>query len=157
VADAPTLARLIDELGYATHPAALGTRMRSLPEGHTVLVAERGAGVVGFVHVATDPSLLVEDRAQVAGIAVAREHRRSGVGSRLLDEAAAWARAHGCHHLWVRSASDRDETHAFYRATGFDEVRQQVTFRRHVEGAVDQVAPRDPAVVPVVVRTTPSI
>jgi GNAT superfamily N-acetyltransferase len=157
VADAPTLARLIGDLGYATHPADLGARMRSLPEGHTVLVAERGAGVVGFVHVATDPSLLVEDRAQVAGIAVAPEHRGNGIGARLLEEAAVWAREHGCHHLWVRSGADRDDTHAFYRATGFEDVREQLTFLRDIEGAVDQVAPRDPAVVPVVVRTTPSI
>jgi N-acetylglutamate synthase-like GNAT family acetyltransferase len=154
VADAPAIAHLLG----AADPAALVARMRSLPEGHAVLVAERGAGVVGFVHVAVDPSLSGEDRAQVAGVAVAAEDRRRGVGALLVDEAAAWAREHGCHGLWIGSSTRHEDAHGFYRATGFTAVDDHVEFRRPIEGAVDATTGPSPgAVTPVVVRTTPSI
>lgn len=157
VADAPTLAQLIAELGSSTEASAVVVRMRSLPEGHAVLVAERGAGVVGFVHVAVDPSLVTEGRAQVAGLAVATACRGEGIGARLLDEAAAWAREHGCHHLWLRSGADHEDVHGFYRATGFGQLPDQLLFQRRIEGAVDPVAAGTGAVIPVVVRTTPSV
>lgn len=159
VADAPVLARLVTELGTARAPADLVARMRSLPEGHAVLVAERGAGVVGFVHVALDPSLLAGTRAQVAATAVVPDHRGSGVGARLLDEAATWAREHGCHHLWVRADAAFEQAHGFYRATGFEELEDQLVFRRAVEGTVDPLSDGggDATVVPVVVRTTPDV
>lgn len=157
VADAPTLAQLTAELGATPEPSALVARMRSLPEGHAVLVAERGAGVVGFVHVAVDPSLVTEGRAQVAGLAVAAACRGEGIGSRLLDAAAAWAREHGGHQLWIRSSADHGDVHGFYRATGFEELRDEVLFQRRIDGAVDAVAAGTGAVTPVVVRTTPSV
>jgi GNAT superfamily N-acetyltransferase len=156
VADAPTVSRLIAELGLTTAATEVVTRMRSLPEGHTVLVAERGATVVGFVHVGLDPTLVGEDRAQVTEIAVAAAERGRGIGSRLLDEAATWAREHGCHHLWVRVGPDHPDVAGFYRASRFEEVAAERISRRRIEGAVDQVAgPGDVTVVPVVVRTTP--
>lgn len=157
VADAPTLAHLIAELGATTEASAVVVRMRSLPEGHAVLVAERGAGVVGFVHVAVDPSLVAEGRAQVTSLAVAPTCRGEGIGARLLDEAAAWAREHGCHHLWVRSDADDEDVNGFHRATGFGELRDQMLFQRRIEGAVDPVAAGTGAVAPVVVRTTPIV
>ncbi|WP_052667990.1 GNAT family N-acetyltransferase [Nitriliruptor alkaliphilus] len=154
VADAPAIAYLLD----AVDPPTLVARMRSLPEGHAVLVAERGAGVVGFIHVAVDPSLSGDDRAQVAGLAVAAEDRRSGVGALLVDEAAAWAREHGCHGLWLGSSGRHEAAHRFYRATGFTAVDDHVEFRRPIAGAVDATTgPSRGAVTPVVVRTTPSI
>lgn len=154
VADAPAISYLLD----AVDPVALVARMRSLPEGHVVLVAERGAEVVGFVHVAVDPSLTGEDRAQIAGVAVAAEDRRAGVGALLVDEAAAWAREHGCHGLWIGSSAQFADAHGFYRATGFTAVDDHVEFRRPIEGAVDATTGPSPGgLTPVVVRTTPSI
>lgn len=157
VADGPVLAHLIDEIGATTNASDVADRLRSLPEGHAVLVAERGASVVGFVHVAVDPSLHGEDRAQVSGIAVAAEHRGAGVGARLVDEAAAWAREHGCHQLWIRSTRARPDAHGFYDRVGFDVLPDPVVFRRAIEGAVDQAAPQIDGAGPVVVRTTPSV
>ena len=158
VADAPALTRLITELGHRSRPADLVARMRALPEGHAVLVAERGAGVVGFVHVAVDPSLIALSRAQVVAVAVAGDHRGAGIGGRLVDEAAAWAREHGCHHLWVRSSVHEEDAHGFYRAAAFEQVPDQLEFRRAIEGAVDPIGGPDGAVVvPVVVRTTPTV
>jgi GNAT superfamily N-acetyltransferase len=154
VADAPTVARLIAELGRAPAATEVVTRMRSLPEGHTVLVAERGAAVVGFVHVGLDPTLVGGGRAQVTEIVVAAEHRGRGVGRQLLDEAATWAREHGCHHLWVRVDAGGSDAVGFHRANRFEDLAGERILRRAVEGAVDQVAgPGDVTVVPV--RTTP--
>jgi N-acetylglutamate synthase-like GNAT family acetyltransferase len=151
-ADVPVIARLAVDLGYQTDPATLVHRFRALPEGHAVLVAEVRAHVAGFVHVAVDPSLLVATRAQVAGIGVEPGWRGRGIGGRLLDEAATWAREHGAHHLWVRSGAERAEAHAFYLAHGFEDVTDQRVFRRSVEGAVDEAAPDlRVTVVPVIV------
>lgn len=135
IADAPALGRLIGVLGYEVADLAVVERLRALPEGHRVLVAERGAKVVGFAHVAVDPSLLVGWRAQLAGFAVAIEHRGVGVGERLLGAADAWAREHGCTQLWVRSGVAREDAHVFYRAQGFDDVKDQKVFARRLAPA----------------------
>ncbi|MTV25697.1 GNAT family N-acetyltransferase [Nitriliruptoraceae bacterium ZYF776] len=153
VADAPALRRLIAVAGHEVDDLEVVERFRDLPEGNRVLVAEVGASVVGFAHVSLDPSLLVGWRAQLAGFAVATEHRGIGVEDRLLEAAEVWGREHGCSRLWVRSGSDRRAQNRVYRDHGFEDLDGQKAFSRPL-GELD--APERPAPVRVV-STVPQV
>lgn len=58
-------------------------------------------------------------------IAVRRAHHRTGIGRRLVDAAAAWARSHGRRYLTVKTIASSHPspeyacTRRFYEALGF--------------------------------------
>lgn len=84
-------------------------------------VARSGESLVGFVTLRRTSEAAME----VHVMAVRRDWHRRGVGRRLLEAAAAFARAGGCSLLHVKTLgpSEPDESYAatrrFYEATGF--------------------------------------
>jgi ribosomal protein S18 acetylase RimI-like enzyme len=93
---------------------------------HEGLVAVDDAEIVGF--------LTWEPRdgggAEITWMAVRAGVRRTGIGRSLMDALVELLRAGGIGRLDVKTLSSRDpyppyaETRAFYRANGFDEVRE---------------------------------
>lgn len=85
----------------------------------TVLVADDGSDIVGLCTIYLDiDSVRFGQRAWVEDLAVHPEHRSTGIGSRLLDAARAWALAHGATHLELDSADARTDAHRFYLREG---------------------------------------
>ena len=102
-------------------PGRAEATLRSLLDADraTVLVAGEGGDVVGFCTVYLDiESVRFGQRAWVEDLAVHPEQRSSGIGSRLLAGARAWALAHGATHLELDSADARTEAHRFYVREG---------------------------------------
>lgn len=112
------------------------------PPGHRPPAYTRARGAAGFRWALENPDadvLLAVADAQIAGLAsvyvdflsirfgrrcwledlvVTAGRRSEGIGGRLLDAAAAWARARGCTHLELDSAVSRPDAHRFYLAQG---------------------------------------
>jgi GNAT superfamily N-acetyltransferase len=105
---------------------------------HEGLVAVDDAGIVGFI--------TWEPRdgggAEITWMAVRAAVRRTGIGRSLMDALVELLRAGGIGRLDVKTLSSRRpyppyaETRAFYRANGFDEVRE-----------LDVWGPENPAVL----------
>jgi N-acetylglutamate synthase-like GNAT family acetyltransferase len=132
--DAPMLLKLAIELGYANDLYEIRDRVVDLaarPE-HAVLVAERDGALVAFMHLRVSHQLESASYAEIAGLIVGEKARGSGVGTRLLAEAEAWARARDVRSLRVRSNLNRTRTHAFYRKLGFEDLKDQKTFIRRL-------------------------
>ncbi len=93
-------------------------RLDEAGEGTAVtLVAERNGGRMGFVHARLDHDPVWG--ALIDNLHVRDDARRSGIGSRLLTEAAACiarARAGSRVHLWVQEQNA--DARAFYLARG---------------------------------------
>jgi ribosomal protein S18 acetylase RimI-like enzyme len=108
------------------------------PEGLTQLLA-------------TDPQALLV--AEVAGVlagsliaawdgwrgsfyrlAVAPEHRRRGLATRLLREGEQRLRARGAIRLTAIVAEDEAEAMRFWRAVGYERQRRRARFVRHLDG-----------------------
>jgi GNAT superfamily N-acetyltransferase len=69
-----------------------------------LFVAEMGKSLAGFVHVVIRDTpqipIFVERRyAIIDSLAVRQEHRRSGIGRALMDEAETWAKAKGASSI----------------------------------------------------------
>ncbi len=94
--------------------------------GRTVLVAESAGTVVGTLDCAVLPNLTRGARpfALVENVVVTATHRRSGVGSALLEAAVSVARQAGCYKIQLLSRAERHVAHAFYESFGFRAVAQ---------------------------------
>ena len=118
----PAVAALCGDLGYAAEAAGVAARFAAMAKDpdHGLIVAADGEGrVIGFIHVFARRALHAEAAAQVLAMAVAKPHRRRGVGTLLLARAEAWAADHGLAAMMVYSRDGRDDAHGFYAALGY--------------------------------------
>lgn len=136
VGDAAHLARLAGELGYPTGPEEMRRRLAIIADraDHAVFVAEwpREAGpeagvaadepaarIIGWIHVAREFLLESGEGAEILGLVVERDVRRTGAGRHLVAAAEQWSRSLGLERIIVRSNVVREESHRFYPALGF--------------------------------------
>ena len=116
--DAPRLAELVSQLGYPTSAAAVAARLERLRvrESDRVVVAESEGDVVGLasLHV-SQPLEYDEPTARVSALVVDEAQRRRGIGEALVGELEAEARRRRCCLLYLTTAEQRTDAHAFYR------------------------------------------
>jgi ribosomal protein S18 acetylase RimI-like enzyme len=92
-----------------------------------VRVAAVDAALVGLCHTQvydTPPqaTLTQTRRAHVDSLVVAESARRRGIGRRLVDDAAAWARGKGASEMVLTVWAGNHGAERFYHALGFDRV-----------------------------------
>jgi GNAT superfamily N-acetyltransferase len=131
--DAAALAELAGELGYPTDASVIAARLDHLPPDNEVLVAERAGEVLGWAHVSLCRSLLVEDHVEVMGLVVGERWRGLGIGRQLMAAAESMARQRGLSLVRLRSGSQREGAHEFYRTVGYSEWKRQIVFVRRLE------------------------
>lgn len=131
-ADSAAVADLATQLGYPTTPEEAEARLRDLEERpeSSVLVAEAGGVVIGWIQVAGAYRVDSEPYAEIAALVVDAAHRGGGIGAELVAAADGWAVRHGFRTLRVRSNVVRERTHAFYERLGFTRMKSQVVFTR---------------------------
>jgi ribosomal protein S18 acetylase RimI-like enzyme len=104
-------------------------------DGWVTFVAERQGALIGMAsgHF-PDEALHVLDDAKIASLMqmwVDPTARRGGVGRRLVDAVAAWARERGSPVLRLGVTASEQGAVAFYRAIGFrDTGRRDMTIER---------------------------
>jgi GNAT superfamily N-acetyltransferase len=79
-----------------------------------------GQQVLGFGSLAIKSNLWNEASVgYVDEMVIDAAHRGRGIGTRILDHLASWARERGCNRIELDSAFHRKEAHAFYERRGF--------------------------------------
>ena len=106
-------------------------------EDAAVYVAETDEGeIVGRLSVARDPHPASAHVADL-GLMVAERHRRRGIGRALLQQAVAWARAHGVEKLELHVFPHNEAAIALYESFGFEREGYRVRHYRRADGYVD--------------------
>ena len=126
--DSAGICRLInDSLGYKdVTPDALAKRMERMDaaggqHGYFTLVAEADGLVAGFVSVAQGIAVEIEgDYFRIIALAVDEEHRRMGIGGRLLARVEEIAAERGVWYFTLSSGFQRTDAHAFYERQGYE-------------------------------------
>lgn len=128
--DAPALAALATELGYASTAADLVQRLLAVQplQDHTVLVAESGGVTVGWLHARICRQIESPDYAEIAGMVVTAARRSGGIGAALVAAAESWAQERGLQQIRVRSQLVRERAHRFYERLGYAETKRQINF-----------------------------
>jgi ribosomal protein S18 acetylase RimI-like enzyme len=135
---ARALWRDVDDLHASLAPAYFREAARALAEWRELLgsadaavfVAEaeaagrRGPAIVGIVSVRIyetppDPAMVPRRRGHVEMLVVSAAHRRRGVGARLMEEVAAWARRQGAAELVLTVWEGNRAAEAFYERLGY--------------------------------------
>jgi GNAT superfamily N-acetyltransferase len=95
--------------------AADALREAITDERSHVLVAEAGGELVGVCSAYLElNSVRFGQRCWVEDLAVHPEHRSEGIGGRLLDAAADWAREGGATHFELDTGIEREDAQRFY-------------------------------------------
>jgi GNAT superfamily N-acetyltransferase len=134
--DADAISSLSAQLGYPLSPGEVAPLQASLLQlaDHRVFVAEDDRGQVrGWVHVFISRRLFVPPFAELGGMVVELTHRRSGIGSALLNKAEEWASEAGCLLIRIRSNTQRVEADHFYRDVGYVLSKTQGVFQKELE------------------------
>ncbi|HEY4252107.1 MAG TPA: GNAT family N-acetyltransferase [Roseomonas sp.] len=122
-ADAPVIAGLLEELGYAVSAAEVVERLacHAADPQDLVLVAEHDGRVVGVMalHIARMLHHAVPT-ARVTTLVTTAAARGTGAGTALLDAAAEAAGRAGCTRVELTTGNARTAAHAFYRARGYE-------------------------------------
>jgi N-acetylglutamate synthase-like GNAT family acetyltransferase len=120
--DAPALARLIGQLGYAAEPEQVASRLAEMEaEGRAVLVAELDGAVIGCL--STSVMRVLHRPAPVGRISmmvVDETYRSRGVGAELVRAAEAVLAAQQCYMVEVTSQVSRTDAHRFYERLGYE-------------------------------------
>jgi GNAT superfamily N-acetyltransferase len=129
------ITQLAGELGYPVSQNDVRQRLEGIGRDSApavVFVAQLGdevAGeVVGWLHAYRCAGLLAPPYAEIGGLVVGEAHRGRGIGRRLMEEAEAWARQHGCQQVRLRSNKVRVEAHRFYERIGYEAAKSQKVY-----------------------------
>ncbi|HEY5257836.1 MAG TPA: GNAT family N-acetyltransferase [Candidatus Baltobacteraceae bacterium] len=131
--DAPRIAALCVQLGYDVPVSHVERSLgRRDVDGEMFVAVVARVGVVGWVAVNAQESILTSRAAEVRGLVVEDEYRGIGVGALLLARAERWARERGCPTLFLRSNVVRDRAHAFYERCGYARKKSQHVFEKQL-------------------------
>ena len=118
-----------DYLGYNCTVDLVEKRLSELDLAREqVFVAEYSSTVIGYVHSERYKTLYFEELVNLLGLAVAKDYRRQGVATELMNQVEHWAKDNGIKMIRLNSGSSRKEAHEFYRKLGFDNEKEQIRF-----------------------------
>jgi GNAT superfamily N-acetyltransferase len=126
--DVPALVPIIADWGYPSDEPAIAQRFARLNGSATdaVYVAEAADGAIaGWIHGSEHHSLASATFCEISGLAVARTHRKFGVGRALVESVRTWAAKRGLKKIQVHSNVIRQEAHPFYESLGFRRSKTQ--------------------------------
>ncbi|WP_264289432.1 GNAT family N-acetyltransferase [Duffyella gerundensis] len=124
VNDSFALSALLSELGYGSTDDVMARRLSQLiaDEKETLLVAEEGGTVLGFISLHFIPQLaLAGDFARISYFCIAEGERSRGLGQQLLAYAEQIAVRHGCDRMEVHCNAHRHKANQFYLREGYEE------------------------------------
>lgn len=106
------------------------------PVRNAVLVAASASGeLLGFVEVALRDwaeGCTTRPVGYIEAWYVEPDHRRSGLGRRLMDAAERWVSARGCREMGSDAELQNEVSHAAHRALGYAEVARLVLFSKEL-------------------------
>ncbi len=130
VSDAAAIASLVSQLGYASTPAEMSSRLMPLlaDPSHTVIVADLSGRLLGVADACLERGIQHDDYARVIALVVDATARGQGIGAFLMHQIEEWGKEHGAGRVTLTTASHRADAHKFYENIGYE-----CTGRRYIK------------------------
>jgi len=131
VGDIDGIAPLCSQLGYPCTSQEINGLLND--DEHVIFVAVNSEGnIVGWIHSYIYKLFYAEKAAEIGGLVVDESIRRLGVGCKLMKAVEEWAGLLECVVVGLRSNSKRTEAHKFYQDIGYEKVKEQYRFMKHI-------------------------
>jgi GNAT superfamily N-acetyltransferase len=132
--DAHEIAELTTQLGYQVDVHTVAARLSRIVSRNDqqFLVAELDGHPIGWVHALIAEFVDTGSFAVVGGLVVDRSHRGKGIGRLLMAQAEEWAMTRGCSMVRLWSSAVRTDSHRFYAALGYTNIKTQYSFAKPV-------------------------
>lgn len=141
LADIPALCRLLDLLfeqevefkpDLAAQTLGLELIIKS-PDTGTIIVARENSELIAMVNILYTVSTALGARVgMLEDMVVSTSARGSGVGSKLIEFALAYAAKQGCKRMTLLTDHDNELAHRFYQKHGFSRS-SMVAFRKSLD------------------------
>ena len=130
IEDSLSITSLSKELGYDMTPEGTGELIKRISgdSQHMIYVAVADSAVAGWIHAFITARLESGIFCEIAGMVVSEKYRGKGIGRMLVQHIKDWCHAEKVPVLRVRCNEKRKETHQFYMAQGFRELKTQKVF-----------------------------
>lgn len=131
ISDSKEILRLSLQLGYEVLESEILKRLDKLlvSDDNEVFVMELDTNkIAGWVHVHGRHLIEAHPFAEIGGLVVDHNHRRKGIGEKLMRKCEDWARKMGYQEIRLRSGGQRKEAHKFYKRIGYKNIKWQEVF-----------------------------
>ena len=113
---------LENDLGYCCEINKLENRIDEMIKrgNYQIFVACDGDKVVGFIGCVSYLAFELENEGmKIIALAVSKEYRRNGIGTKLLRTAEVWAKENKIEVILLNSGLQRTDAHIFYESQGY--------------------------------------
>lgn len=132
-ADAVAVAELATELGYPSEAETIRTRIEKIGDSDLLLAAVTAADrPIGFIQANCVCIIEAGFRVEILGLVVSAKARRRGIGRKLIAEVERWAASLRSEAVVVRSNTQRTESHIFYPALGYTQIKTQAVYEKRL-------------------------
>ena len=110
---------LENDLGYNCKLDKLNDRIDEMLKrgNYQIFVACDGDKVVGYIGCVSYLAFELENEGmKIIALAVSKEYRRKGIGTKLLKTAEQWAKENNIEVILLNSGLPREDAHAFYES-----------------------------------------
>ncbi|OKL40627.1 GNAT family N-acetyltransferase [Pontibacter flavimaris] len=128
--DAEAVVTLSSQLGYKASVDQTKVWLQEIlaSKDHCAFGVVLDERLIGWVHGFYTLHLESGAFVEIGGLVVDEHCRRTGAGRMLVEQVLAWARQKGVGKVRVRCNTQRTDSHTFYKAIGFEEVKEQKVF-----------------------------
>lgn len=132
--DLTQLTQLTIQLGYPTSTEQISRRLHGIltSQNDIILVAEHHNKLRGWITAQATYRLSADPFVEIGGLVVDENIRGQGVGKKLIQAVADWAKQNEILNLRVRCNVIRLDTHQFYQHLGFTEAKTQKVFKKTI-------------------------
>jgi predicted N-acetyltransferase YhbS len=121
---------LSKELGYECDEQKVKKRIKYILKNtkDIIFIAEQGDEVIGYIHGSPYELLFADSLVNILGLVVNAQHRKLGVGGRLIEKLEGFAKENGFSGIRLVSGSDRLIAHKFYESHEYVYRKNQKSF-----------------------------
>jgi N-acetylglutamate synthase-like GNAT family acetyltransferase len=133
--DVVAVCGLAHELGYELNDGQFFGRFSLLSQNqnHSLWVIDSAeTGVVAFMHLEKSYGLIHLPRLEVRALIVNKKFRGKGLGKRFVLYAESVARTEETSQIYLTSNVVREDTHAFYKSYGYENVKTSLVFVKNL-------------------------
>ena len=110
---------LENDLGYNCELNKLNNRVDEMLKrgNYQIFVACDGDKVVGYIGLVSYLAFELDNEGmKIIALAVSKEYRRKGIGTKLLKAAEQWAKENNIEVILLNSGLQREDAHSFYES-----------------------------------------